>query len=359
MRFSALDYVKCYVWLLMQSFYKEDCMKKTIAVMAGLLFVFMVFAGGAKDSESKKFTTIIFSTNSTPGDAHDEAAVEFKKVLETISNGKMKVEYYNQGTLFKQDAEVAAVKSGDADIVYLSASWLSENSPWVSMFSAGYVFSSYEQMTKVLNGEIGKKAFKRIKDEQGVLPLAAYYLGTRQINLISDKKIKTPIDLKGVNLRMPGSESWIKLGKAMGANPTPLAFSELYLALQSKTIDGQENPLPTVITAKFYEVTKSISITNHLVDSVWPTINSQKWESLTEQEKQWVLEAVEAGKKVCDEQNLKKEAEAIAFLQAEGLKVYYADLDSFQKTVLNAYLSDVKFTKEWDKELLREIQSIK
>ncbi|WP_428769121.1 sialic acid TRAP transporter substrate-binding protein SiaP [Treponema sp. HNW] len=332
-------------------------MKKIVSVLSVFVLACAVFAGGAKDAG--KPVTLIYSTNCTPSDAHDKGALEFKRVLEQVSGGTMKVEYYNQGTLFKQDAEVAAVKSGDADIVYLSASWLAENSPWVSMFSAGYVFSGYEQMTKILNGEIGKSAFARIEKEQGVLPLAAYYLGTRQINLIADKAIKTPADLKGVNLRMPGSESWIKLGKAMGANPTPLAFSELYLALQSKTIDGQENPLPTVINAKFYEVTKSISVTNHLVDSVWPTINSAKWKSLTDQQKAWVMEAVLAGKKVCDEQNLNREKEAITFLEGKGLKVYYADLAAFQKTVLDAYLSDKAFTKEWDLQLLDQIRKAK
>ncbi len=329
-------------------------MKKILIILMVLALAGMVFAAGSSDDGTVK---IIYSTNATPGDAHDNAGMEFKKVLEEISGGTMKVEYYNQGTLFKQDAELAAVKSGDADIVYLSAPWLTENSPWVSMFGAGYVFNSYEQMTNVLNGEIGKGAFARIAEEQGVLPLGAWYLGTRQINLVEDKAIKTPADLKGVNLRMPGSESWIKLGQAMGASPTPLAFTELYLALQSKTIAGQENPLPTVISAKFYEVTKSISITNHLVDQVWPVINLAKWESLTEEQKGWVMEAIEAGRKVCDEQNLAKEADAIAFLKGEGLNVYYADLEAFQTTVLDAYLSDAEFTKDWDKDLLADIQN--
>lgn len=332
-------------------------MRKVFSMVLVLAMVVSIFAGGKSDTD--EVVTIVFSTNATPGDAHDNAGLEFKKVLEEVSGGTMEVEYYNQGTLFKQDAELAATKSGDADITYLSSGWLAENSPWVSMFGAGYVFNSYEQMTNVLNGEVGKTAFARLEKEQGVLPLGAYYLGTRQINLVEDKEIKTPSDLNGVNLRMPGSESWIKLGQAMGANPTPLAFSELYLALQSKTVAGQENPLPTVISAKFYEVTESISITNHLVDQVWPTINSAKWNSLTAEQQGWVMEAVEAGRVVCDAQNLDREAEAIEFLKSEGLNVYYADLDAFQKTVLDAYLADTEFTKEWDKDLLTEIQNVK
>ncbi len=328
-------------------------MKKFVSIVLSFILIMTLAQSVANAQDTIK---LIFSTNCTMGDAHDNAALEFKRVLEEVSGGKMQVEYHNQGVLYKQDAELAAVKSGAVDMVYLSAPWLSENSPWVSMFGAGYIFKSYEQMTEVMNGEIGHKVFERIAQEQGVLPLSAYYLGTRQLNLIEDKEIKVPADLKGVNLRMPTSESWIKLGQAMGANPTPVAFSELYLALQTKTVDGQENPLPTVIKAKFYEVTKSVTITNHLVDQVWPTINQQVWNSLTDEQKAWVIEAAEAGRKVCDEQNLNTEKDAVAFLKEKGLSVYEADIDAFQNAVMEAYLADSAFVKDWDMALLEEIR---
>ncbi|MDY5730955.1 MAG: sialic acid TRAP transporter substrate-binding protein SiaP [Eubacteriales bacterium] len=319
------------------------------------LLVFAMLLSLVSVSFASQPIKLIYSTNATPGDAHDFGALEFKIVLEELSGGTMTVEYHNQGVLYKQDAELAAVKSGAVDIVYLSAPWLAQNSPWVSMFGAGYIFKNFEQMDSIMNGEIGQKVFTRIAEEQGVLPLSAYYLGTRQLNLIADKEIKTPADLKGINLRMPTSESWIKLGQAMGANPTPVAFSELYLALQTNTVDGQENPLPTVIKAKFYEVTKSITLTNHLVDSVWPTINLQTWNSLTDEQKGWVKEATEAGRAKTNELNLQTEAEAVEFLKNEGMKVYEADVDAFQKAVSEAYLADTEFTKDWDMELFAEI----
>lgn len=327
-------------------------MKKFTAIVLTLMVMLTALSSIAFAEESVK---LIFSTNCTPGDAHDNGALEFKKVLEEVSGNKMTVEYHNQGVLYKQDAELAAVKSGAVDIVYLSAPWLAQNSPWVSMFGSGYIFKSYEQMDEIMNGEIGKSVFEKISAEQGVLPLSAYYLGTRQLNLIEDKEVKTPADLNGVNLRMPTSESWIKLGQAMGANPTPVAFSELYLALQTKTVDGQENPLPTVIKAKFYEVTKSITLTNHVVDQVWPTINTSVWNSFSDEQKGWVMQAVEAGRKVCNEQNIKTEAEAVEFLKEQGMKVYEADVDAFQKAVSEAYLADKEFTKDWDMDLFKQI----
>ena len=277
--------------------------------------------------------------------------------LEEISGGNITVECYDSGTLYGQDTEHDALKNGDVDMIYSSASWLTDGSPWVSMFTAGYVFQSYDHMTRVLNGNIGKEMFQKIADEQGILPLGAYYLGTREISLSQDKAIKTPDDLKGVNLRMPNSDAWVFLGKAMGANPTAIGFNDLYLALQTGTVDGQDNPLPTVKSAKFYEVQKSISLTNHLVDSVWPTINLNTWNKLTDTQKGWVMEAVEAGREACDSQNLKTESEVQDFLKEQGLTIYEADVAAFADHVLDAYLND-PISGSWDKDLLEQIKAM-
>lgn len=300
--------------------------------------------------------TLVFSIAAVPTDAHGMAQQTFKETLERISGGNMTVECYDSGTLYGQDTEHDALKNGDVDMIYSSASWLTDGSPWISMFTAGYIFQSYEHMTKVMNGEIGQKVFQRVADEQGILPLGCYYLGTRQVSLSADKQIKTPEDLNGVNLRMPNSDAWVFLGKAMGANPTAIGFNDLYLALQTGTVDGQDNPLPTVKNAKFYEVQKSISLTNHLVDSVWPTINLNTWNKLSDQQKAWVLEAVEAGRETCDNQNLSVESEVQDFLKEQGLSIYEADVAAFADHVLDAYLND-PISDTWDKDLLAEIQA--
>lgn len=301
--------------------------------------------------------TLVFSIAAVPTDAHGAAQKVFKEKLEEVSGGNITVECYDSGTLYGQDTEHDALKNGDVDIIYSSASWLTDGSPWVSMFTAGYVFQSYEHMTAVLNGEIGQDMFNKIAEEQNILPLGAYYLGTRQISLSYDKHINTPADLNGINLRMPNSDAWVFLGTAMGANPTAIGFNDLYLALQTGTVDGQDNPLPTVKSAKFYEVQESISLTNHLVDSVWPTINLDTWNKLTDTQKGWVMEAVEAGREACDTQNLNTEAEVVSFLEEQGLKVYEADVAAFAEHVLDKYLND-SISDTWDKDLLAQIQDM-
>ncbi|HCG62742.1 MAG: C4-dicarboxylate ABC transporter substrate-binding protein [Spirochaetae bacterium HGW-Spirochaetae-4] len=332
-------------------------MKRMLFVLSVLLIgTGVLFAAGAQESSAGKPVELVYTMTAVPTDAHAGAMRVFKETVERVSGGQIKVLTYDSASLFKQEQEVSAVKSGQADMTATAAPWLTDGSPWVSMFTAGYIFKSYDHMTTVLNGEVGKQVFDRIAKEQGIRPLGAQYLGTRQLNLVEDRHIKTPADLKGVNLRMPNSDAWLFLGRALGANPTPISFSELYMALQTKTVDGQDNPLPSTKNAKFFEVTKSITLTNHLVDSVWPAINEAKWQSLTSQQQEWVMEGVRAGVEYCDTTNLKAEAELVQFFRDAGLSVYEADVDAFSEHVLAQYLNS-DFSKTWNLEFFEKVQA--
>ena len=330
-------------------------MKKILALVLALVLSLSLCGAFAEDlGKPQKIVVTLTAVNT---DTHAKAMMEFEKYVEEASAGNIEVEVYTDAVLFTQEEEVIAVAGNDAQMSLISASWLTSGSPWVGMFAAGYTFKSYDHMTAVLNGEIGKAAFARIGEEQGVLPLGAWYLGSRQISLSEDKAITTPADLNGINLRMPNSDAWIELGKAIGANPTPISFSELYLSLQTGVVDGQDNPLPTVESAKFYEVQKSITITNHLVDSVWPAINVDFWNGLTEAQQKIVLDGVEAGRKFCDETNLGREAELVEFFKGQGLSVYEADLDAFSEHV-QAYYLESPTSADWDLELLEQVKAL-
>ena len=330
-------------------------MKKILALVLALLLSLSLSGALAEDLGAPVKIVVTLTAVST--DTHAKAMMEFERYVEEASGGNIDVEVYTDAVLFTQEEEVVAVAGNDAQMSLVSASWLTTLSPWVGMFAAGYTFKSYDHMTAVLNGEIGKSAFARIGEEQGVLPLGAWYLGSRQISLSEDRAIRTPEDLNGVNLRMPNSDAWLELGRALGANPTPISFSELYLALQTGVVNGQDNPLPTVESAKFYEVQSSITITNHLVDSVWPAINLEFWNGLTEAQQRIILEGVEAGRKYCDETNLAREAELVEFFKSQGLHVYEADLDAFAAHVTDYYLASPT-SADWDLDLLEQIRAM-
>ena len=331
--------------------------KKVIAALltagvVGSMFSMNVMADDLGDPVDLTVTLTAVST-----DTHAQAMMKFKETVEELSGGNITVNVYTDAQLFAQEEEVAAVVMGDADMTLTAASWLTTGSPWVSMFTAGYLFNSYDHMTATLNGEIGQSVFEKIGEEQGILPLGAWYLGSREISLSEDRPVTTPEDLNGVNLRMPNSDAWLFLGKALGANPTPISFSELYLSLQTGAVDGQDNPLGTVESAKFYEVQKSITLTNHLVDSVWPAINKAKWDSLTDAQKDIILQGVEAGRDYCDSTNLQKESELVAFFEEQGLSVYNADIAAFQSHVMDCYLND-SISADWDMDMYQQIQDL-
>ena len=191
-------------------------------------------------------------------------------------------------------------------------------------------------------------------------PLGAFYLGTRQLNLRDiGREVKTPADMKGVKLRMPGSPSWQFMGKALGASPTPLSFTEVYMGLKTGTVDGQDNPLPTDKNAKFYEVTKYIILTDHYVNPVMPTINEKKWQSMGPELQARVMEALEVARDTCDTLNLKAEAELVAFFESEGMTVIKPDKQAFMDYAQKMYLDNKEISGSWDMDLFKVVQSYK
>lgn len=310
----------------------------------------------------QKPVKLVFTSVSVPGDAHTQAMYVFKDEVEKLSGGQIQVDVYDSGKLFTQQGEQDAIRKGTVDMVYTSAQWLAEFIPYLSMFGAAYTFQSYDQMTKTFNGPIGKKIFEEVAQKTGIRPLVAYYLGTRQLNLTAKVGAVTkPEQMKGVKLRVPNSPTWIAMGKALGANPTPMAFNEVYMGLKTGAVDGQDNPLPTDKNAKFYEVTKYIVLTNHVIDSTWPSINEKKWKSLTSEQQGWIMQAAEKARQFCDKTNLDNEKSILDFFRQQGITVIEnPDRAAFAAYAKNSYLTESKdISKDWDLALYDEIQKIK
>ncbi|HAG70428.1 MAG TPA: C4-dicarboxylate ABC transporter substrate-binding protein, partial [Lachnospiraceae bacterium] len=302
---------------------------------------------------------LIFTSVSVTGDSHTTAMDAFAQKVEELSGGSVTCKTYADGTLFSADAEFDALSSGQADLAYISFPTLATQSglEWCSMVGSAYFWSSYDHMTQTLNGDIGKNdIFPKIEEAVNAVPLGAFYLGSRVVNT-RNKEINSYADMNGLLLRMPNSETWLNLGEALGANPTPLAFSELYTALQTGAIDGQDNPLPTDVSAKFYEVAPYVAITNHVVDSIIPMINKDKWNSLTDAQKEAVRGAIEYAKQVNDEARIEEEEKDIAILEENGCTITYPDIEDF-KTNAQAYYNDhPEQTEQWDMDLYEKIQA--
>jgi tripartite ATP-independent transporter DctP family solute receptor len=324
------------------------------AIMAALIAT-LGFAQG-------KPVKLVWTSASVPGDAHTVAMKVFKDEVEKISSGNITVDIYDSGTLFAQGADLDAVVQGKVDMVYTAAAWTSQFVPEMSMFGAAFTFQSYKQMTQTFNGPVGKKLFDKVTAKLGIRPISAFYLGTRELNLTEKAgRVTKPEQMKTVKMRVPNAPTWIAMGKALGANPTPMAFGEVYMGLKTGVVDAQDNPLPTDRSAKFYEVTKYIILTDHVVDSVWPTIYEKKWQSMSKQQQDWVVAALEKARDYCDKTNLENERTILSFFKEQGITVVEnADKAAFAAYAKNFYKNEGKdISKDWDWDLYDSIQKIK
>ncbi len=264
------------------------------------------------------------------------------------------------GTLFGQGTELEAIASGDLEMSITSAQELATFFPEWSIFSAGYVLQDADHQVAVFNDPLMDPFKQKVADELGVVLLAPMYLGRRHVNLRqprSEVDVKTPADLSGINLRMPSSDAWQFLGRALGANPTPMAFGEVYTALQTGAVDGQDNPLPSVVDAKFYEVTKQIALTSHLVDWNFLALSKNVWDGLTPEQQAQMQKAADDAVASGRTAQLGKEDELVGFLKDKGLDLYEPDLAAFREHVQKAYL-DSEYAAAWPEGVLDKINAL-
>ncbi len=297
------------------------------------------------------------STPAVESDWHAKMLTVFKDEVESALPGEVNVEIHLNATLFKQGTEPAAMQRGNLDMAMISAQDIAKQIPAWSVFTAGYLIRDPEHQKAVFRGEIGQEFYGMVSDQMNIHVLDVGYLGTRQLNLRDDKDIQTPEDLAGTKLRMPGSDAWQFLGTALGASPVSIAFGEVYTALQTGVVDGQDNPLPTDKAAKFYEVTKQIVLTSHLVDAIFLSMSNETWNKLSPAQQEAVTAAAQKATAYNDEMRIKDEAELIAFFEGEGLKVYEPNREAFRTRVQQMYLES-SFAETWPEGIVDRVNAV-
>lgn len=294
---------------------------------------------------------------SSPASETDQRAVALIEKFGPAVAEFAEFEPHWNGTLFKQGTELEAIARGNLEMSIASAQELAVFFPEFSIFTAGYVHRDAAHQVAVFNDPLMDPFKQKAEEELGVKLLTVMYLGRRQVNLKGDREVKTPADLAGVKLRMPGTDAWQFLGKALGASPVPMAFTEVYTALQTGAIDGQDNPLPTVVDAKFFEVTDQIVLTSHLVDLNYLAISKAVWDGLTPEQQATLQKAADDAADYGRANQLKKEEELGSFLVEKGLRVYEPDVQAFREQVQKAYLES-EFAKSWPEGLLDKINAL-
>ncbi|PLX94524.1 MAG: C4-dicarboxylate ABC transporter [Desulfuromonas sp.] len=289
--------------------------------------------------------------------ATDARAITMEEVFAPAVADFATYEGHYGSSLFKQGTELEAISRGNLEMTIASAQELAEFFPEFSIFAAGYVHRDAAHQKAVFNADFMQPLKQKVEDELGVKLLAVSYLGKRVLNMRTPDAIMTPEALKGAKLRMPGSEAWLFLGKALGANPAPVPYAETYTALQTGAVDGQDNPLPNTVSMKFYEVTKSITLTNHLVDLNYLAVSKKVWNNLSDKDKGKLQAAADKTADAISAAIQEKESSLRTFLEGEGLKFHEPNLDAFRTRVQKAYLES-DYAKNWVPGMLDKINAL-
>jgi TRAP-type C4-dicarboxylate transport system substrate-binding protein len=268
-----------------------------------------------------------------------------------------KLEPFYNGTLFKQGTELVALQRNNLDMGNIAPQDISNQVPAWSILTSAYLFRDAKHLTRFFASDLGAQMNKMVEDQLRVKILGPTFFGTRQVGLKPKTKIRTPADMAGIKLRMPGGDAWQFLGRSIGANPVPMAYPEVYTGLQTGAIDGQDNPLPNVQNMKFYEVMSQIVLTSHLVGFDLLSINLRLWNGMSPAQQQKVQAAADKAIQWSTDEHLKREAELAKSFQAQGLEVYEPDIKAFRDHAQKAYLaSDI--AKSWPPGLLEKISAL-
>ncbi|MGF1630647.1 MAG: TRAP transporter substrate-binding protein DctP [Kiloniellaceae bacterium] len=323
---------------------------RRLALLLGAVLVSAGVAGGAaaQDKPVLKFSAV-FSDADIRADA--------MRMLGEAIAGDFTFQPHFGATLFKQGTELVALQRGNLETGIVAPQDIANQLPAWSILTAAYLFRDATHLKAFFESAAGQEMKTMAEDKLGIHIVAPVYFGARQVNLKPEKTITTPADMAGFKLRMPGGDAWQFLGTALGANPTPMAYAEVYTGLQTGAIDGQDNPLPNDYNMKFYEVTSQIVLTSHLIGFDLFAVSKETWDALSPDQRQ-TLES-EAKKSIdwSTQKHLDEEARLVQFFKDEGLKVYEPDVDAFRQHAQQKYLES-EFAKEWPEGMLDKINAL-
>jgi TRAP-type transport system periplasmic protein len=283
---------------------------KTLVAVAALA------AAGSSFAQER---TIKFATQNPIGHPIELGMKKFAELVAAKSGGKMKVSLFPGGQLGSDQANVTALQGGTLEMVSMNTGILASVAKELAIVDFPFLFANTKEADAVMDGPVGKKLHGKL-EEKGIVGLAFWELGFRNITN-SKRAINTVADIDGLKLRVipnPINVDWVK---ALGANPTPMPFPEVYGGLESKAIDGQENPLTVIAANKFWEVQKFLAITNHQYNPQSVIFSKKVWDSLTPAEKKIIDDAADEAAKYQREQSRAGMATALDQIKKGGMTV--------------------------------------
>ena len=278
------------------------------------------------------------------------AAEEIKK----RSNGRYLIDVYPASQLGKENDINQGLTLGTVDIIISGSSFAAKSFPRIGVTYYPYTFRGVEHLLAYTKSDIYRELSKGYEEKSGHPIIATTYYGVRHTT--SNKPITKCADMKGLKIRVPDVPAYLAMPRACGANTSPIAFAEVYLALQNGTVEAQENPLTTIEAKKFYEVQKNIVLTGHIVDHLNTIVAGGLWKKLPDADKKMFTEVMQEAAAKASSEVAAREKELVAVFKGKGLSVTEVDKEDFRSTVLQRVtFESFGYQKaDWDK-----IQAIK
>lgn len=322
------------------------------SLIASALCAAGLLLGGAAQAQERTLRMSFVNVKDHP---HGIGAERFAELVGKKSGGKLVVKLYPGGTLGGDIQVVSSLQGGTIDLSVMVPGALVGQSKEFGVFDLPFLFKDAREADAVLDGAFGKKLLERLP-EKGLVGLGYWDHGFRNMTT-SKKAIVTADDFQGLKIRVLQIPIYIDMMKALGANPLPLPFPELYGALESGTVDGQENPLTSIVGSKLHEAQKFLSITRHSYNPLVVLASKKSWDKLSEEDRKILLEAANEAKSYQRKVSRDAEAKALDTIKAAGLKVNEvsaAEIDRMREKVKPA--AD-KFTREAGEALVSELRA--
>ncbi len=278
------------------------------------------------------------------------------EAVKTATAGRVEIQGFPGGQLGGSRDMIEAVANGIQEMVTEGAANFGTWLPTVSIVEAPYIWRDPDHLVAAMSGPIGKEYDEQLRKARGMRILGTTYYGTRHLTT-TRKEVRSVADMAGLKLRVPENEVFKAMAEAWGARPTPMNFSELYLALQQGVVDGQENPLPTIHSAKFHEVQKYLVLTGHIITPRLVVINEAAFQRLRPEDRTALEAAVAEGIAWQNAEIRAAEASLVRTLEQAGMTVITPDVESFRRAVLAVVPQ--RFEARWGKGTWERIQAVR
>jgi TRAP-type transport system periplasmic protein len=289
-----------------------------------------------------------------PDHPSNMGAKRMAEVVAAKTGGKVKIELYPAGQLGSDKDQSEGTIMGTQDLLLIGSGGISQFSPRLGIGECPYIWRDIDHMNKVMDGPVGDEMREDLLRGRGLRILTVFYYGRRQ--LTANKPVLKPEEMKGFKLRTPQVPVIMEMARAWGATPTPMNISELYMALKTGVVDGQENPTPTINGFKFFEAQKYIMLTEHIITPLLMIINERVWRSLAPDSQKIMLAAAQEARELNNKLMLEQEGAFLESFKRAGMTVVKPDVEAFRKASAGV---PAKFEDIWGKGLYEKIVAVK